>query len=138
MSNTQGSRTVSETITRAFARLTASIFYREIQVEGVDRVPAAGPLIYVSNHPNALVDPLLVTGFLPRVPRFLAKHNLWGSPAVRPFLKLAGSIPVYRRQDKGTRARQNLQTFDACHTALAQGAVMAAIWLCFVGFMLIA
>jgi len=124
MSNAQGSRTAHERLTRGLARLLGSLFFREIQVEGADRVPVAGPLVYVANHPNSLVDPVLVTGFLPRVPRFLAKHNLWHSPAVRPFLKLAGSIPVYRSQDKGTQASQNLQTFDACHDALAEGAVI--------------
>ena len=124
MSDAQGSRTAYERLTRGLARLLGSLFFREIQVEGADRVPAAGPLVYVANHPNSLVDPVLVTGFLPRVPRFLAKHNLWQSPAIRPFLKLAGSIPVYRSHDKGTRASQNLQTFDACHDALAEGAVI--------------
>lgn len=124
MSDTQGSRTAHERVTRGLARFLGAVFFREIQVEGARRVPAAGPLVYVANHPNSMVDPVLVTGFLPRVPRFLAKHNLWHSPAVRPFLKLAGSIPVYRRQDKGGRASQNLQTFDACHDALAQGAVI--------------
>jgi len=77
MSDAQGSRTAYERITRGLARLLGSLFFREIQVEGADRVPAAGPLVYAANHPNSLVDPVLVTGFLPRVPRFLAKHNLW-------------------------------------------------------------
>jgi len=124
VSDTQGSRTAYERLTRGLARFLGSLFFREIQVEGIRHVPAEGPLVYAANHPNSLVDPVLVTGFLPRVPRFLAKHNLWQSPAVRPFLKLAGSIPVYRRQDKGARASQNLQTFDACHDALAEGAVI--------------
>jgi 1-acyl-sn-glycerol-3-phosphate acyltransferase len=102
----------------------ASLFFREIQVEGDGSVPGEGPLVYTANHPNSLVDPVLVTGFLPRTPRFLAKHNLWENRAVRPFLRLAGSIPVYRRQDKGARASQNLQTFDACYRALAEDAVI--------------
>jgi 1-acyl-sn-glycerol-3-phosphate acyltransferase len=101
-----------------------SLFFREIEVEGVQHVPAEGPLIYVANHPNGLVDPVLITAFLPRVPRFLAKHSLWEHLTLRPFLKLAGSIPIYRQQDRGARAAQNLQAFDASHSALAQGAVI--------------
>ncbi len=124
MSDTQGSRRAFERFTRAFARLMGSLFFREIQVEGAGRVPREGPLVYAANHPNALVDPVLVTGFLPRTPRFLAKHTLWDIWTVRPFLRLAGSVPVYRIQDKGTRASQNLQTFDACYRALAEGAVI--------------
>ena len=45
-------------------RVTATIalrwYYAEIIVQGVERAPRAGPLLIVANHPNALIDPLLV------------------------------------------------------------------------------
>jgi len=114
----------SRRTTRFLARLLSSIFFREVQVEGAEKIPPGGPLIYAVNHPNALVDPLLIHGLLPRHPRFLAKHGLWDIAAVRPFLEMAGSIPVYRQMDKDARTVQNLETFDACYKALAEGAVI--------------
>lgn len=114
----------SRRMTRFLARILSSIFYREVEVEGAEKIPGEGPLIYAVNHPNALVDPLLIHGLLPRHPRFLAKHGLWDIPVVRPFLEMAGSIPVYRQMDRDARTVQNLETFDACYRALAEGAVI--------------
>ena len=111
-------------VTRALSRFLSYAFFREIAVQGADSIPAEGPLIYAVNHPNSLVDPLLIHAVLPRSPRFLAKHTLWDIPVVRPFLRLAGSIPVYRTQDKGARTAKNLEAFDACYRALAEGAVI--------------
>jgi glycerol-3-phosphate O-acyltransferase / dihydroxyacetone phosphate acyltransferase len=42
----------------------------------------------------------------------------------RPFLWLAGVLPVYRTGD-GDRASDNASVFDACHRELAQGATVA-------------
>jgi glycerol-3-phosphate O-acyltransferase/dihydroxyacetone phosphate acyltransferase len=115
---------VSLRTTRTLARLLSSVFFRGAEVEGAERIPREGPLIYAVNHPNALVDPLLIHALLPRAPRFLAKHSLWDVPAVRPFLLLAGSIPIYRKQDEDAKVSKNLETFSACYEALAGGAVI--------------
>lgn len=114
----------SRRATRTLARILTSVFFREVLVEGAERVPRDGPVIYAVNHPNSLVDPLIVHGTLPRQPRFLAKHTLWDNPFVRPFLELAGSIPIYRTQDEGARAAMNVETFESCYRALAEGAAV--------------
>ncbi len=110
--------------TGTLARLLVRIFFREVRVLGAEQIPPDGPLVYAVNHPNSLVDPLLIHGVLPRPPRFLAKHTLWDMAVLRPFLKLAGSIPVYRTQDRGARSSQNLESFDACYRALTEGAAI--------------
>src|SRR4051794_24149217 len=89
---------------RALVRLVLRVFFREVEVAGAERLPAGVPLVLVANHVNGLIDPLLLIGPLPTVerpPRFLGKSTLWQNPLVRPFLDLAGAIPVYRRQDEG-------------------------------------
>lgn len=117
-------RRVFDRCVRTLARLLLRVFYRSIEVVGVERIPATGPLLLVSNHGNALVDPALVVAFAPRMPRFLAKHVLFKHPLVRPFLSMAGSIPVYRQQD-GASAKSNLETFARCHEELGRGGVIA-------------
>ena len=116
---------LADRIAKGLARGITSVFFREILVEGAEQIPSRGPLIYVMNHPNSMVDPVLVLGSLPRQPRFLARHGLWDIKAVRPFLKLAGSIPIYRMQDKGSWASRNQEAFTACHEALERGEVIA-------------
>ena len=43
---------------RALARALVRLFYHRVDVVGVERVPASGPLVIVANHRNALVDSL--------------------------------------------------------------------------------
>ncbi len=113
----------SDRATRALARLLVRIFYRDAEVQGEAVVPEDGPVLFVANHGNALVDPMVLVACLPRLPRFLAKHTLWSNPAVRPLLSLAGSIPVYRAQDGDTR--RNDETFRVCFEQLAAGNAVA-------------
>lgn len=111
---------------RALVRLVLAVFFRRVEVVGAERIPRGVPLIVVANHVNALVDPLLVLGplDLDPLPRLLAKSTLWKNPFLRPWLVLAGVIPVYRRQDEGDMAG-NLGTFARCHDLLAQSGAIA-------------
>jgi 1-acyl-sn-glycerol-3-phosphate acyltransferase len=107
------------------ARLLAHVFFREIEVEGRERVPAHAPLVIVANHHNSLVDPLLLFAMLGVRPRFLAKSTLWDLPGIRQLLELAGAVPVYRRQDEGVDTAQNDATFQRCFDELAGGGCVA-------------
>jgi len=106
------------------ARSLLTLFYRDIEVVGAENVPVRGPVLFVANHGNALIDPALMIAVLPRVPRFLAKHTLWRQPLLRPLLEWAGSIPVYRRSEGGNAAA-NRATFARCCEELAAGACVA-------------
>ena len=84
---------------RRFARLLVSVFYRRVDVVGLEHVPATGPLILVANHHNALVDPILLLAAIPRRLVPVAKAPLFHHPLIGPFLRLAGAMPAHRRQD---------------------------------------
>jgi 1-acyl-sn-glycerol-3-phosphate acyltransferase len=101
-------------------RLTLRVFFREIEVVGLARVPRGVPLLVVANHVNSLVDALLILAFLGLRPRILAKSTLWRHPVMAPLLVLAGGVPVYRRQD-GKDMTRNFDTFRRCRAVLAGG-----------------
>ena len=105
-----------------FLGLMLGVFFRKIEVTGVENVPADTPVIYTPNHMNSLVDGLLARTQLPRDPRPLAAVKLWDVTALRPLLTAVGAIPVYRKQDSQDPAyvEKNRDMFSACHAALAQ------------------
>ncbi len=99
-------------------------FHRSVDVAWRERCPSDRPVLVVANHGNGFVDPVVIAGVLGRLPRFLAKAALWKVVIARPFLGLAGVLPVYRSGD-GDTASNNASVFEACHRELAQGAIVA-------------
>jgi glycerol-3-phosphate O-acyltransferase / dihydroxyacetone phosphate acyltransferase len=106
---------------RALARALVRLFYHRVEIVGGDRVPRSGPLVVVANHRNALVDPLILFATIPRVLRPVAKSTLFRHPILAPFLRLAGALPVHRRQDPGSDPTQNAAMFRAVAAALRAG-----------------
>ena len=104
------------------ARAAARIYYR-IRVEG-EAPPQTGPVLFVANHPNSLIDPVLVAAAADRPLRFLAKAPLFEERLVGPLMRASGSIPVYRRQDDPELMDRNASVFEAVHSALAEGAAV--------------
>ncbi|HEX6066442.1 MAG TPA: 1-acyl-sn-glycerol-3-phosphate acyltransferase, partial [Longimicrobiales bacterium] len=80
-----------------------------------------GPALIVANHPNALLDPLIIFRVAARVVRPLAKEPLFRHPLIGPVLKALGGLPVYRRQDAPDQMHQNERTFEAAVAALHAG-----------------
>jgi 1-acyl-sn-glycerol-3-phosphate acyltransferase len=107
---------------RRLARFLIRVFYRRVETVGLENVPASGPLVVVANHPNGLVDAMLLVALLPRRLAPIAKSPLFRNPLVGPFLRLAGAIPVVRREDESGRgAASNRDMFQRAIAALRQG-----------------
>ncbi len=101
------------------ARIAAFVYYR-VGYSG-HSVSPGGPLLIVANHPNSLLDPVLVLAAARRPVRFLAKAPLFDDPLTGWFVRLGGAIPVHRRQDADTGAVQNDAMFESVHEALLAG-----------------
>jgi 1-acyl-sn-glycerol-3-phosphate acyltransferase len=112
---------VGPRLIRGLTQALLAVFYRRIDVAGLEHLPAAAPLIVAANHQNGLVDPMLLIAALPRTLRPLAKAGLFRHPIIAPFLRLARALPVHRRQDGTGDTAGNALTFQAVGEALARG-----------------
>lgn len=87
-----------------FARIVAWIFLIVILGEkrmGMDRLPADGPILLVSNHVH-LLDPFAVGICCKRHVHFMAKKELFQNKALAKLLRMIHAFPV----DRGAMDRQ--------------------------------
>ncbi|HEX7785413.1 MAG TPA: lysophospholipid acyltransferase family protein [Methylomirabilota bacterium] len=109
---------------RLVGRFWLWFFFKHIEAARTDRVPADGPVLLCINHPNNLIDSLLVGAVLDRKVHYLATAALFRNPLVARFLTACGAIPVYRKQDDPARMDRNIEAFAACFRTLEQGGLI--------------
>lgn len=109
---------------RWLALLLVRVFFRRIEVAGAERIPTGVPVVFVANHPNGLLDPLVlrvaVGGPLP----FLAKSTFFLNPFGRLAMRAFDALPAYRQQD-GENTDRNEETFARCRQRLSAGGRLA-------------
>lgn len=116
------------TMLRGAAGIALRWFYARVDVEGLEHVPQSAPLLVVVNHPNALVDALLVAWILPRRIVLTAKATLFKNPLLAALLRWVGVVPLVRSSDARANAprgavdpRRNEQAFSAIRGVLRRG-----------------
>src|ERR1051325_8870195 len=123
-------RRLFETLIRWLAEALVRLYYPARSGEGAERIPADRPVIFVLNHPNGLLDPLVLRVATGRPARFLAKSTLFGNPLGRLAMGAFGSIPVYRAHEAGARGKdtsRNEESFARCRAELARGEALALL-----------
>lgn len=111
-------------LTRGVFGVALRVFFRRVEVVGAEQVPRSGPVMFVMNHPNALIDPGILLCLAPRPVAFLAKAPLFKTPVVGFIVRAFDSIPIHRRQDEGG-AVDNSSTFKAARGLLLRGRAVA-------------
>jgi glycerol-3-phosphate O-acyltransferase/dihydroxyacetone phosphate acyltransferase len=121
-------RRALEIFIRWLAEALVRLYYPVRSVDGAERIPGDKPVVFVLNHPNGLLDPLVLRVATGRAARFLAKSTLFSNPLGRVTMDAFGSVPVYRAHEAGARgkdASRNEESFARCRAALARGEALA-------------
>src|SRR6266498_11925 len=105
----------------AILRFAMRVYFRRVEVVGIENVPRRSPVIFVLNHPNALVDPAFLLSLAPRRVSFLAKSPLFRMPMLGYLVRAMDSLPVYRHQDEGEDVSKNREMVGAARNLLARG-----------------
>jgi 1-acyl-sn-glycerol-3-phosphate acyltransferase len=82
----------------AFRRLMR-LYFRDIERVGEAPGPDTRGRVVVSNHTNALIDPILVLTDAACEISPVAKSTLWNIPGLKWLLDRAGAVPIVRRKD---------------------------------------
>ena len=106
---------------RWLVRKALHVYYPRIEVEGRERIPAGGAILFVANHPNSLMDPAVIGFTAQRPVHFFAKAPLFDVPVFGAIMKALGMVPAYRGQDDKASVRKNLETLDVGAQYLARG-----------------
>jgi glycerol-3-phosphate O-acyltransferase/dihydroxyacetone phosphate acyltransferase len=125
---------------RAVTGIALRWFYRDVSVRHAERIPGgATPLLLAVNHPNALVDALLIGWAMPRPITITAKATLFENPVLGWFLRYMGVVPLRRASDErqrpaaadaaertgsATSASRNTEAFRAILERLERGSAV--------------
>jgi 1-acyl-sn-glycerol-3-phosphate acyltransferase len=105
----------------AFRRLMR-LYFRDVERVGVPPGPDTRGRVIVSNHTNALIDPILVLTDAACEISPIAKSTLWSIPGLRWLLDRAGAVPIARRKDNPDKdSSQNAEIFAKIAEHLSSG-----------------
>jgi glycerol-3-phosphate O-acyltransferase / dihydroxyacetone phosphate acyltransferase len=110
---------------RGLARFWLWFLFKSVGVRHPERVPDGGPILLCVNHPNNLIDSLVVGAVMRRKVHYLATATMFRNRLLARFLLACGAIPVYRKQDDPGRMDRNTDAFTACYAAFARGRMVA-------------
>lgn len=87
-----------------------------VQIEGAERIPLGGPVVYASNH-SSMFDIWALAATLPGSIRFVAKQELEKIPLLGPAMVAAGHVTI----DRTNRARAMEAYAQAARTIREKG-----------------
>ncbi|MFP3940379.1 MAG: 1-acyl-sn-glycerol-3-phosphate acyltransferase [Thermoanaerobaculia bacterium] len=106
----------------AAIRRLLRLFFRRIEVTGLEHVPRDRGGVLIAWHPNGLLDPALILAHVPGRVVFGARQGLLRWPLLGRLFRYLGAVPIYRPQDAGAPAdeaarraanRRSLETLAA-------------------------
>ena len=118
------SSTEKNGLVRGFVRALAKFYYPRIEVTGGKLIPRDGPVLLVANHPNSLIDPVLLGIAAQRPVRLMAKAPLFKIPVFGGALRALGMVPAYRGSDDAGQVAKNFESLAVAARQLASGCVM--------------
>ncbi len=93
-------------------------YYKKFEAIYFEEIPKDKAVIYLSNHQNALLDPLLITLKSTRKNYFLTRAAVFKIPAVAKILNSLQMLPVYRMVDGVDILQKNKEIFTLCSELL--------------------
>lgn len=105
---------------KRFISVSLFCYYQKIQLHGLEHVPKNEPVLFLSNHQNALLDVLLIATRCSRKPWFLTRSDVFKNAIYKSMFGFLRMLPIYRIRDGKQNLSKNQAVFDRCSNLLAE------------------
>lgn len=103
---------------RAYLRLALFFYYKKIECNYEKPLTPNQPTLFLGNHQNGLMDPLLMATKKGQFSYFLTRASVFQRPWISKFLKSLMMLPVYRVRDGWDSLSNNKAIFKTCSQLL--------------------
>jgi len=109
------------TFVKNLIRFGIFFYFKSFKMYGKEKIPKTGSVVFIGNHPNALIDPLLLACKNPRDPYFLTRASVFGNKYLNAFFDRIKMLPIYRPRDGKDQMYKNEAVFKKCEHILGKG-----------------
>ncbi|MFL2864678.1 MAG: 1-acyl-sn-glycerol-3-phosphate acyltransferase [Pirellulaceae bacterium] len=102
-------------VLRKFTHRLIKKYYPKVQITGAEQIPSDGPILFCANHPNSLIDPVLIGITAKRPVSFMAKAPLFKTPILGSIMHALGMIPAYRGRDDSSQVKKEPKKPRPCN-----------------------
>ncbi len=105
---------------RIYIKIGLFSYYKRINVIGQENIPKKKAVLFVANHQNALIDPLLIATTNKTNTHFLTRAGVFKKKLVIKILDSIQMIPIYRVRDGWDTLSKNEAIFERCYNILGE------------------
>jgi 1-acyl-sn-glycerol-3-phosphate acyltransferase len=103
---------------RFYIKIGIFFYTKKIKTVGKENIPKKGAVLFTVNHPNGLIDPLMVTTNTPRITHYLVRAASFKNPIIKKVLASLNLMPIYRIRDGVKELSKNTEVFNDCYEIL--------------------
>jgi 1-acyl-sn-glycerol-3-phosphate acyltransferase len=104
--------------------ITFKIFFRRIDLVGLEKLKSGKPAIIIANHPASFLDAMVLAVFLKRSIHFYVRGDIFTHPLAYRVLTMLHMIPIFSREHGVRNLGKNKRTFDRGRKLLEEGKLL--------------
>lgn len=104
--------------------ITFKIFFRRIDLVGLEQLKSDKPAIIIANHPASFLDAMVLAVFLKRSIHFYVRGDIFTHPLAYKVLTMLHMIPIFSREHGVNNLGKNKRTFDRGRKLLEEGKLL--------------
>ena len=104
-----------------YLKIGLFFYSKRILVSGKNNIPKNGAVLFCVNHPNGLIDPLIVTTNTSRNDYYLVRAASFKKQFIKKILESLNLMPIYRIRDGANQLGKNKEIFENCFNLFKRG-----------------